>query len=122
MSTYLTRGTLTLSLLALLSLTQTASADPTGGPIVGISRAPAYGATLHKVLYNGGQQADFIVVGDGDTTLNVIVRDANGFEIVRTTGPGDRCRVTWFPGRTAVFFISVVNQGSVYNEYAWKAY
>jgi hypothetical protein len=111
-----------IAIVALSGVASMAFANPLGGPISGVSRAPAYGATVHMIVYRGGEQADFKIKGDGDTTLNVVVRDANGFEIVRTRGPGDDCRVTWRPCTTGVFYISVVNEGCVYNQYQWLAF
>lgn len=52
----------------------------------------------------------------------MIVKDENGREVVRTTGPGDRGHVSWTPSRTQVYAIYIVNSGSVYNEYQWRAY
>ena len=111
-----------LAVLATLSLVPAIFADPSGGAISGVARAPAGGATVHTVVYRGGEQADFSIQGDGDTTLNIIVKDANGFEIARTRGPGDRCHVAWRPATTGVFQIYVVNEGGVYNQYNWRAY
>ena len=53
---------------------------------------------------------------------DIVVKDANGFEVGRTRGPGDSCRATWRPATTGVFYIFVVNEGSVYNQYEWIAY
>ncbi len=111
-----------LVMLATLALVQTAAANPLGGPISGIDRALAHGVTVHKVTYIGGEQADFRIKGDGDTSLNIVVKDQNGFEVVRTTGRGDDARVTWTPAQTSVFYIFVVNEGGVYNQYRWNAY
>ena len=111
-----------LALLAPLAFASAAIANPRDGSQSGIARAPANGETLHCIVYNGGQQADFSIVGDGDTTLNIVVEDAAGNVIVRTRGPGDRCHVSWRPARTATYYIYVVNPGSVYNEYRWHAY
>ena len=122
MTTYLHRCVAALALMLPLALATQVNANPPGGPISGVNRAPAFGAGVHRVIYNGGEQADFSIAGDGDTTLNLIVRDANGVEIVRTRGPGDRCHVSWTPSRTAAFYIYVVNEGSVYNQYTWRAY
>src|SRR5580692_3355947 len=102
-----------IAVMALSGVASMAFANPVGGPISGVSRAPAFGATVHAIVYRGGEQADFQVKGDGDTTLNIVVRDANGFEIVRTRGPGDRCHVAWRPNTTGVFYIYVVNDGAV---------
>jgi hypothetical protein len=106
----------------LLLVTSLVVADPVGGPSVGMTRVAAGGVNVHKVLYRGGEQADFAIIGDGDTTLNLAVRDAGGRVVIRTTGPGDRARVTWHPARTGYFYISVINEGIVYNQYAFKAY
>ena len=116
-------ATLTLaSVVVLLGITGFVVADPVGGPSGGVIRVEARGVNVHKVLYRGCEQADFAIVGDGDTTLNIVVRDANGNEIARTSGPGDRCRATWRPNQTGYFYISVINEGTVYNRYSFKAY
>jgi len=99
-----------------------ASADPPGGPITGVTRVKAYSSNVHAVFYNGGEQADFAIVGDGDTTLNLIVTDQFGREIVRTRGPGDRAHVSWNVRFGATYYIRVVNEGPVYNEYTYRAY
>jgi hypothetical protein len=110
------------SVVVLLGMTAFASADPVPGPSGGVARVEARDVNVHKVLYRGGEQADFAIVGDGDTTLNIVVRDANGNELARTTGPGDRCRATWRPDQTGYFYISVINEGNVYNRYTFRAY
>lgn len=122
MKTCILRTVACLALLASLAVTPFVAANPPGGSVSGVSRVPAFGANVHKIVYKGGEQADFSVTGDGDTTLNVIVRDRFGNEVVRTRGPGDRCRVTWRPSLTAEYFIYVVNDGNVYNEYRWHGF
>src|ERR1051325_5591195 len=97
------------TLLVLLALASISYADPVGGPSGGVIRVQANSTNIHKVLYQGGEQADFEIAGDGDTTLNIVVRDANGNEICRTRGPGDRCRATWTPGATGFYYISINN-------------
>jgi hypothetical protein len=109
-------------LAAVLTFASIASADPVGGPIGGVTRVQAHATNVHKILYRGGEQADFMIVGDGDTTLNVVVRDGAGNIVFRTTGAGDRFNVSWRPARTGFFYISVVNEGRVYNQYTYRAY
>ena len=111
-----------VALLGVMGLAQTISADPSGGPIAGVARVPARSANLHLVTYKGGEQADFAIIGDGDTTLNVVVKDQNGNVVFRTQGRGDRFNVSWQVPRTAAYSIYVVNEGGVYNEYKWRAY
>lgn len=109
-------------LLIILSVSSIAVADPVGGPIGGTTRVQANSVTVHTVMYRGGEQADFAIAGDGDTTLNLVVRDGSGREVARTSGPGDVARVTWRPTFTGVFHISVINSGGVYNQYSYRAY
>jgi hypothetical protein len=97
-------------------------ADPSFGPVSGINRAPAFGAGVHFITYNAGQVADFAIVGDGTTTLNIVVTDAFGNVVVSTRGPGDRAHVSWIPSRTQQYTIRVYNQGSVFNDYAYRGY
>ena len=97
-------------------------ADPALGTVTGVNRAPAFGAGVHLITYNAGEVADFAIVGDGDTTLNIVVKDAFGNVIVRTTGAGDRAHVSWVPSRTQQYTIYVINEGGVYNQYSYRGY
>jgi len=105
----------------LLGFASMAVADPVGGPSRGVTRVQAYGVNVHKVLYRGGEQADFEIAGDGDTVLTLIVRDANGSEVIRISGRGS-LHTYWTPSQTSFYTISVVNQGGVYNQYAYHAF
>ncbi len=111
-----------VALLGILGLAQTVSADPAGGPISGITRVAARAVNVHMITYRGGEQADFAIVGDGDTTLNVVVMDQNGNVVLSTKGRGDRFNVSWQVARTGIYSIFVINEGGVYNKYAWRAY
>src|SRR5262245_24599285 len=106
----------------LLSVASLAFADLVGGPSGGVTRVEARGVNVHKVLYRGGEQADFKIAGDGFTILNLVVRDANGNVVVRTSGPGDKARTTWIPAQTGYFYISVINEGGAFNQYNYLAY
>jgi hypothetical protein len=97
-------------------------ADPTFGAVSGVNRAPAFGAGVHTIMYNAGQVADFTVNGDGDTTLNIVVKDSLGNFVTGTTGPGDRAHVSWTPSRQQLYTIYVINQGGVYNQYSFRGY
>ena len=108
---------LTVAVLALPTF-----ANPTLGTVTGVNHAPAFGAGVHTITYNGGEQADFAVSGDHDTTLNVLVKDALGNVVARTSGPGDVAHVSWTPNRTQTYTIYVVNEGGVYNQYSYRGY
>jgi hypothetical protein len=122
MKTCILRTVACLAVLASLSLATFATANPVGGSVSGVSRVASKNVNVHLIAYKGGEQADFSITGDGDTTLNIIVKDRFGNEIARTRGPGDRCRATWTPTQTGTYFIYVVNEGNVYNEYRWHGY
>lgn len=115
-------ATTLLTAFAFLAQPQGAMANPLGGAFGGVHRAPARGAGVHTAIYNANERADFTVHGDGDTTLNVIVKDAAGNIVTRTSGPGDRCHVQWYPRQTQVYTIYVVNEGNVYNEYRYRGF
>jgi hypothetical protein len=112
----------TMTCVVLMGAASLAWADPEGGQIKGFTRVQGKAANVHKVLYRGGEQADFAIRGDGTTTLNLVVRDDAGNVIVSTFGPGDRAHVAWTPIRTGYFYITVVNSGIVYNDYTYHAY
>ena len=59
MRTSFTRCFAALTVFAALSVASTVFADPPGGAISGVARAPARGATVHTIVYRGGEQADF---------------------------------------------------------------
>ena len=46
----------------------------------------------------------------------------DGRIVVRTSGPGDIARTTWNPAQTGYYYIRVVNEGGVFNRYAYRAY
>src|SRR5438045_3154134 len=114
------KATLALAVLGLVAVAHLAQAAPPGGRVTGTTRVDAYRSNLHTVVYRGGEEAVFAVVGDGDTTLNVIVRDEFGNIVRRTSGPGDVVRVSWVPRWTGVFTIEVINEGGVYNQYGYS--
>jgi hypothetical protein len=111
-----------IALMVVVGLAQTVSANPPGGPISGLIRVQAHEVNVHTITYKGGERADFAIVGDGYTSLNVLIQDEKGNVVRRTQGPGDRINVNWLVPRTGVYYIFVINEGGVYNQYAWRAY
>jgi hypothetical protein len=70
---------------------------------------------IHRITFEGGEDAAVLVSGDGDTTLVLTVHDENGNLVGRNTGK--TCLVRWKPRRDGLFVIRVRNLGDVYNEY-----
>jgi len=122
MKAFLTRALVAVALVAALAAVPVAFSNPKEGEQGGVSRAPARGHVEFKIVYNAGEQADFSIEGDGDTTLQIGVWDGQGGLVVQTTGPGDRRHVSWTPRDTRRFTIWVINEGNVYNQFTWRAY
>lgn len=69
-----------------------------------------------KIVYEGGKLAEFFLVGDGDTDLDVIVKDAAGKTVAQDVDPSknegggsDLCVCRWRPKETAEFTIIIIN-------------
>jgi hypothetical protein len=88
------------------------------GPEAGSYRADALTTTTFTVTFKPGEQATVVVMGDGDTDLDLIVYDENNNLITQDTDSGDQCLVTWTPRWQGNFKIVVKNLGFVYNQYA----
>jgi len=89
-----------------------------GGPGYVIDNVQAGGANIHEVSFIGGEAAEVAVVGDGSTDLDLYILDANGNLIAMDEGSSDECYVIWKPNWTGNFFITVMNRGTVNNQYA----
>jgi hypothetical protein len=61
--------------------------------------------------------AEIVVVGDGDTDLDLYVYDANGNLIEYDEDYSDDCCVSWVPLWTGAYTIRAVNRGRVYNRF-----
>lgn len=89
-----------------------------GGPGYVLDKVLGEYANIHEVSFTGGEAAEVAVVGDGTTDLDLYIMDQNGNLIAMDEGETDECYVIWKPNWTGVFFITVLNRGTVYNDYA----
>jgi hypothetical protein len=89
-----------------------------GGPGYVIDKVMAEQGNIHEVNFTGGEAAEVAVVGDGSTDLDLYIVDENGNMIAMDEGDTDECYVIWKPNWTGIFYITVVNRGTVYNQYA----
>ena len=108
---------LSVSSLSLIGFAATANAASPGGPKIAVDTVDEYSSMTYRLTCYGGLPATAIVVGDGDTDLDLIVRDAYGNVVARDLGPSDRCIAVWTPGWTGTFTLEVVNHGHVYNRF-----
>lgn len=87
------------------------------GVNVSVARVRARGSDIYALTFPAGEKAMVVIAGDGDTDLDLYVRDENGGLIGSSTGRSDDCVVEWYPRWTGRFTVEVRNPGSVYNEY-----
>lgn len=90
-----------------------------GGPGIHCDRVLAgYTDTYtNQWTFRGGEPAEMIVEGDGDTDLDCWVYDENGNLISSDTDLTDLCVMAWQPRWTGPFSLKVENFGSVWNGY-----
>lgn len=75
----------------------------------------ANGRLMHQITFRGGELAVLHLQGDGDTDLDMVVRDQNGNSICVADGPYDRETCRWTPRWTGPYRIEVINLGNVHN-------
>ena len=72
---------------------------------------------VYKVYFSSSQRAEVLVIGDGDTDLDLYVYDENGNLIEYDTDTGDDCYASWTPKWSGYFRIKIKNLGNVPNRY-----
>lgn len=93
-------------------------ADHVGGRRLEIGEVVgAYSSVRYSTNFYGGQAAEVIIWGDGDTDLDLFIYDGNGNLIASDTDSLDFCVCSWTPRWTGEFTVVVMNLGSVYNEF-----
>jgi hypothetical protein len=72
-----------------------------------------------KVVYVANKLAEFMLIGDGDTDIDVYIIDAKGALVTKDEDPeeygSDLCVCRWTPTEEQEFTIRIVNRGKVYN-------
>lgn len=89
-----------------------------GGARYGEGRVYSKSYVDYYSKFWANELAEVIVVGDGDTDLDVYIYDENGNCIASDTDYTDQCICRWVPSWTGNFTIRVVNRGTVYNDFA----
>jgi len=92
-------------------------AEPVQGSIFHTDAVLARHIDTYTVTLRAGETTRIQVSGDGDTDLDLFVYDQNGNLIASDTDYTDDCVVTVTPRWTGVFYVRIVNRGSVYNQY-----
>lgn len=107
-------------LLALINDVNSNVRGASGGPQYNVSSVNAGGTDVYDIKFNGGELAAVIVIGDGDTDLDLYIYDIYGNLVTKDTDFSDDCVCTWIPRRTATYRIKIVNRGLVYNNYVLR--
>lgn len=71
----------------------------------------------HQVVFRGMEPAAVLLAGDGDTDLDLIIRDQNGNIVASDTDNTDFCYCVWTPLWTGKFTVEVLNLGTIRNTY-----
>ncbi len=95
-----------------------AEAGRAGGPGTQVDRVQARGTVVYEERFWGGELAQVLVEGDGDTDLDLYIYDEYGNLVASDTDYTDVCLGQWYPPRTGYYRIEVRNLGSVYNEFS----
>lgn len=83
-----------------------------------VDRIKAGDTDNYKVVFKGHQEANVVILGDGDNDLDLYVYDENGNLVGKDLDGSDKCLVTWTPARTGDFRIKIKNLGKkVYSDY-----
>ncbi len=107
-------------LLALIDDVNNNTRGAYGGPKYAVSSVAAHGTDYYTIKFRADEDAYVMVIGDGDTDLDLYVYDENGNLIDSDTDYTDDCLCAFHPRWTGNFRIKIVNRGSVYNRYVLR--
>ena len=113
----------TMSMFAIENVSAAEAEQITGAEI---SAAAEAGDTIEDIIYanstvtytmycQAGVESSVLVIGDGDTDLDLYIYDENGNLVDSTTDEWDIGLCEWTPRRSGTFTIKIHNRGDVYN-------
>jgi len=75
-----------------------------------------------KIVFKAKQLAEFVLIGDGDSDIDVIVKDSKGKIVAKDVDPAasegggsDMCVCRWTPQREEEFTIIIINNDPIEN-------
>ncbi len=103
--------------LFLLLVGQSGQANSKDGPRRWTRTIKKNSEVIYKIVFLAEKQqarrlAEFCVIGDGSTDVDVFVYDASGKQVVSDTGYSDLGMVRWAPNVTQEYTIKVKNLGN----------
>lgn len=88
-----------------------------GGPASINRTVDGEAINLYEVSFKKGELAEILLVGDGDTDIDLFVFDSLENLIEKDDDYTDRCYVSWVPKWTGKYVIVVKNLGPIYNNF-----
>lgn len=77
------------------------------------------GQVVLQIAFKANELAEFFVIGDGDSDLDLYVLDSEKKEVVKDEDPPERgsdlCVARWTPKKDEVFTIVIQNVGKIEN-------
>lgn len=108
---------LTKKINALLKSSESVTRGRVNGPSETDECVLANSTDTYRIKFRGGETAEVLVMGDGDTDLDLYVYDENGNLIDKDIDSTDTMLCMWTPKWTGEFIIKIKNLGSVRNYY-----
>lgn len=96
----------------------TAFKGRSGGPRVSLGLVRPQARNSYVELFEPSRTAVVYVEGDGDTDLELVVREADGEIICAQRGPGDIKMCVWTPTRSGGHMVEIRNDGMINNAYS----
>ena len=84
------------------------------GPIVGQRDIAARAVYRFEVAARGGEALRVAAIGDGDTDIDLVVRDLSGATVCEDRAKDHYPVCTVFPGANGRFGVEIVNHGRVW--------
>jgi len=72
---------------------------------------------VYEMRFIASQLAEILVMGDGDTDLDLYIFDSNNNLVESDTDYTDFCYVSWVPAWTGPYTVVIVNRGGVHNKF-----
>ncbi|MBQ9216409.1 MAG: hypothetical protein IJ159_06630 [Prevotella sp.] len=87
------------------------------GPCYAYGRVQGNSYDYYNMSFQANELAVVMVVGSGNTDLDLYIYDQNGNFIASDTGSTDECICTWTPRWTGTFKVKIINRGGAANRY-----
>ena len=115
----------TMSMFAIENVSA-AEVEQFNGAEASVEAVAEAGDTTEDIIYanstetytmycRAGVESSVLVIGDGDTDLDLYIYDENGNLVDSTTDEWGACLCEWTPRRSGTFTIKIRNWGDVYN-------